>query len=151
MNIKKVLKESCIAMDLHSNTKTGIIEELVDVLVVAGKITDKQAAVAAVIERERKGSTGLQHGVAIPHGKTNTVEGLVAALGIKKNGVDFASHDGEPCRIFVLTVSPANRTGPHMEYLAEIGRLLEQASVRERILAAHTQTEVIGIITEDSK
>ncbi len=116
-------------------------------LVENGKISDKPAVLKAIMDRERKMSTGVQHGVAVPHGKTIAVDGLITAVGLKPEGVDFAALDGEPSRIFVMTVSSILETGPHMQYLSQISRLLNVPSVREQVLAAKTADELIGILS----
>jgi mannitol/fructose-specific phosphotransferase system IIA component (Ntr-type) len=147
MNFKKALKDTCFSVNLQGNTKSAIIKELVELMAAAGKIKDKQAALRCVLDREKKMSTGMQHGVAIPHGKTDEVDGLVAAVGLKKEGVDFGSQDGQPSRIFVMTISSTNRTGPHMEYLAEISRLLSNPLIRERVLEAKNAEDVVAVFT----
>jgi len=148
MNFKDALKEGCYSLALKSDTKGGIIEEMVDLLVSGGKITSAQRneVLRAIQEREAKISTGLQHGVAVPHGKTEVVEDLVTAMALKKEGVDFESLDGEPSRIFVMTVSSPLRAGPHMEYLAEISRLLNSASVRDKLVKAESVDALIDVL-----
>ena len=111
MNPKRVLTKETIILHLKSTNKDAVIEELIDVLVASGRVKDRKAALKAVVEREKKMSTGLQSGIAIPHGKTDTVETLVAALGLKPEGLPFDSLDGQDANIIVLTVSPASRTG----------------------------------------
>jgi fructose-specific phosphotransferase system IIA component len=149
MNFKKALKETCFAVNLRSNTKTGVIEEMVDLLVAAGKIKDRQAVLNCVLERERKMSTGMQHGVAIPHGKSSVVDGLVTAFALKKEGVDFGSQDGRPSTIFVMTISSTNRTGPHMEYLSEVSKILSNAAIRQRVQDAKCAEDIISLLTNE--
>jgi len=146
MNLKKALKLETIAAELKATTKDGVIENLVDLLVSAGKIKDRIEALRAVLEREKKMSTGMQSGIAIPHGKTDSVDELVAAFGIKHAGVEFDSLDGLPANIFVMTLSPTNRTGPHIQFLAEISRQLNDPAVRERLLQATTAEEILNIL-----
>lgn len=149
MNPKRVLSKETVALQLAGTSKDAIIEELVDVLVAAGRIKDRKAALKAVLERERKMSTGLQNGIAIPHGKTDTVESLVAAIGLKKEGIPFDSLDGQPCQIFLITLSPASRTGPHIQFLADISRTLHDAAVRQQVLNATTEDEVVEILCRE--
>ena len=148
MSLKKSLIRETITPALQGVTKEAVIEELVGLLVAAGRIKDRMAALRAVLERERKMSTGMQNGIAIPHGKTETIDGLVTALGIKREGLDFDSLDGQPARIFVMTLSPENRTGPHIQFLAEISRQLNDPSIRERLLQATTTDEILNILME---
>ncbi len=147
MNLKKVLSPDAVWVDLKADTKEGIIEEMVDRLVAAGKITDRDVVLQAVLEREEKMSTGMQNGVAIPHGKTDAVNSLVAAVGLQKAGVNFDSMDGSPCKIFILTLSPVKRAGPHMQFLAEVSRLISQPAEREKLLAARTHAEIYELLT----
>ena len=147
MNLKKVLSPNTVWVDLKADTKQGIIEEMVDRLVAAGKISDREAVLQAVFEREEKMSTGMQNGVAIPHGKTDAVKALVAAVGLNKAGVDFDSMDGERCTIFIMTISPLKRRGPHMQFLAEVSRLIGQAAEREKLLACQTHHEIHELLT----
>ncbi|MCX6997182.1 MAG: PTS sugar transporter subunit IIA [Kiritimatiellaeota bacterium] len=149
MNLNKVLTPATIVMGLKSTTKIAVIEEMVDTLVAAGLIKDRQAALQAIIERERKMSTGMQNGLAIPHGKTNAVDNLVALVGLKPEGLDFESLDGQPAHIFVMTLSPESRTGPHIQFLAEVSRQLSDPQIRERLLHAATAVEVIQLLTGD--
>lgn len=147
MNLKKVLSPETVWVDLRADTKQGIIQEMIDRLIAAGKIKDRDAALQAVLEREDKMSTGMQNGVAIPHGKTDSVKSLVAAVGLNKAGVDFDSMDGSPSTIFIMTISPAKRTGPHMQFLAEVSRLLGSSSEREKLLACRTHNEIYSLFT----
>lgn len=147
MNLKKVLSLETVWVDLKATSKGAIIEEMVDRLFAAGKIKDRDAALEAVCEREAKMSTGMQNGVAVPHGKSDAVDGLVAAVGLNKSGVDFESLDGQPSTIFIMTVSPKNYAGPHIQFLAEVSRLLSQAAQRERLLAAETHADVYDVLT----
>lgn len=146
MNLRKVLSNETIKLRLESTEKSEVIEELIDLLLAAGQIHDRKAALKAIAEREKKMSTGMQKGIAIPHGKSDSVDSLVAAIGIKKEGIDFKSLDGEPSRIFVMTLSPVNRTGPHIQFLAEISRLLNDDAAREQLLQAESEEEVLRVI-----
>ena len=147
MNLKKVLSPDAVWVDLKADTKDGIIEEMIDRLVAAGKVKDREGALKAVREREAKMSTGMQNGVAIPHGKSECIKSLVAAIGLNKAGVNFDSMDGSPSTIFIMTLSPAKRTGPHIQFLAEVSRLISQPAERERLLAARTHADIYEILT----
>jgi len=148
MDIEGTLKRSVICLNLRGETKEAIIAELVDMLVDAGLVQDREAALQAVMARESTMSTGMQHGVAIPHGKTEAVDELATAFGFKKEGVDFDSADGEPSRIFIMSVSSVTMAGPHMKFLAHVGRFLDSPKTRERVLAAHSKEEVLSLLSD---
>lgn len=147
MNLKKILTKDSILPELKANTKQGVIEEMVTFMAAAGKFTDCAPVVQAVLAREAKMSTGMQNGIAIPHGKTDKVDQLVAALGIHRDGVEFAAMDGSPCRIFIMTLSPENRAGPHIQFLAEISKALSRQELRDGLLCAGSADEIFGLLT----
>jgi PTS system nitrogen regulatory IIA component len=147
LNLKKLLGPRNVSLELAGKSKREVIAEMVDLLTAAGGLNDREAALACVLAREGKMSTGMEHGIAIPHGKTDTVKKLVVGVGIHREGVDFESLDGQPAHIFIMTVSPLNKSGPHIQFLAEISRILGNAAVRERLLAAGDQGEIIALLS----
>ncbi len=147
MNLKKLLGKENVFLDLKSSSKEDIIKEIIDRLVVSGKIKDREAALEAVLTREEKMSTGMENGIAIPHGKTDSVDHLITAVALKKEGVDFDSMDGQASKIFIVTVSPQSRSGPHIQFLAEVSKLLKEPEAREMLLAARTVEEVIRVFS----
>ena len=148
MNLKTVLTVETINLNLKGSTKNEIINELLDILVAANKIPDREAALNAVMDREQKMSTGMKHGIAIPHGKSDTIQNLVACIGISEQPVDFDSLDHEPCRIFIMTLSPVEKTGPHLQFLAEISLLFKSAEKRQEILSANSPEAIVKILSE---
>lgn len=147
MNIKKTLSKDTLSLHLTGTDKESILKEMVDLLVASGKVKDPKLALKDILEREKKMSTGMQNGVAIPHAKSEAVDGLIAALGIKREGIDFQSLDGQLSTIFVMTLSPAKRAGPHIQFLAEISRILNDQDTREKIIGAETIEEVLALIS----
>jgi PTS system nitrogen regulatory IIA component len=145
MNLKKVLSKDSIIMDLKGQSKDEILAELTDHLICDGKVTDREGTLAALQKRESQMSTGMTNGIAIPHAKTDLVKEMVAMIALKKDGIDFAAMDNLPSTLFVLTISPATAAGPHMQFLAEISRLLSQETLREQILACTTKQEVLDL------
>jgi len=148
MNLKTVLTHETICLHLKGTTKEAIINELLDLLVAAKKIDDRASAYAAIMDREVKMSTGMKHGIAIPHGKSPTINDLVACIGVSDAPVEFDALDHEPCRIFIMTLSPVDKTGPHLQFLAEISLLFKSAEKRQEILNANSSEDVLRILSE---
>ena len=151
MNLKKVLTKDSIRLNIPGKTKREIIEALVDVITETGKVQDREAVLSAVLKREEQMSTGMKHGIAIPHGKTDAVKDLIACVAVSENGIDFESLDDIPARIFVMTISPSSHSGPHLEFLAEVSDLLKREDLRERVLLAKTQDELYEILLNTKK
>lgn len=145
MNLKKLLAPKMVLTELAGSTKEEVIENLVDLLMESGKIKDREVALACILAREQKMSTGMQNEIAIPHGKSDTVDELIVCVALKKEGIDFKSLDGMPSKIFIMTISPLNRSGPHVQFLAEISQLLKEEEKREQLLAAETAEEILKV------
>jgi PTS system nitrogen regulatory IIA component len=148
MAFNTILTKDTISLHLKGANKQAIIEELLDMLVASGKVENKAAALSAVMEREGKMSTGMKHGIAIPHGKTDAVRDLVACIGISDNPVNFEALDGEPCRIFIMTLSPLEKTGPHLQFLAEISLLFKSQEKRTEMLKAGSPEDILRTLSE---
>ena len=146
LHMKQYLSPRLIEPKLRGTTKAEIINELLEIFRREGRIADVDAARQAVWKREESMSTGLQFGVAIPHGKTDTVKGLVCAVGIKADGVDFDALDSEPSRIFILTLSPAGRPAPHIQFMSTVSQILNKAG-RQRVLEARSRRQIYAAFT----
>jgi mannitol/fructose-specific phosphotransferase system IIA component (Ntr-type) len=112
--------------------KWQLIEALTDSLVASEQIEaeHRDSVLAALVNRERSMSTGMENGIAIPHTSVDEVEKTAVALGIFQEGIDFEAIDGRPTHLIILLVNPSNRTKAHIRTLAEIARLLSNAELR---------------------
>ena len=146
MDLKNLLKPELVTLDLKGTNKEEIIRELVDLAARSGKISDKEEAIRSVFERENRMSTGMKHGIAIPHGNTTAVQELVACVGISPHEINFDALDRKGCRIFIMTLSPIDKTGPHLQFLAEVGMLFRSEEKRQALLSAKTPEEVVSIL-----
>jgi nitrogen PTS system EIIA component len=151
MQIMDFLSPDAIKMSLESKTKKDVIKELVELLVQTGKVKDKKKMTQILIEREDLGSTGIGQGIAIPHGKSDTVNELTAAFGLSPEGVAFDSLDGEPVNIFFLLVAPEGAAGAHLKALARISSLLKDKYFRKSLISSKTPADVIKVIQEEEK
>jgi len=151
MDIMDFLNSKAVSCDIKSQEKEDIIKEMVNLLTQAGSIKEKDASkvISIILEREALGSTGIGHGVAIPHGKSNCVDKLISAFAVSKQGVSFDALDGEPVRLFFLLMAPEDSAGPHLKALARISRLLKDKHFRETLLAAGDEKVLVKIIREE--
>ncbi len=147
MVLTQILQPTCIKVPLAGKDKYSVITELVDLLAEKRLIQDREAALDAVFTRERTRSTGIGSGIAIPHGKCGGVRELVMALGIAHEPISFESVDGKPVSLVILLVSPQDQTGPHIQALARISRLLldeEFKNALERAPSAQAVYELLS-------
>lgn len=143
MNLKKVLTRDTVRIGLAGTNKNEIIEELVRIIVENGSGLDEDTLLKAVFDREAQMSTGMKNGIAIPHGKTDVVSDLHAVIAVSSKPVEFECLDKQPARIFVMTISPASHTGPHLQFLAEVSGLLTRDDLRKKMLSAKTEDELL--------
>lgn len=136
-----------IAIPLQGRTKDELLSELVE-LVTTDKETERGDILRAVREREGVLSTGIGHGVAIPHGKSSALPDLRLAAGRTAAPVGFDALDGEPVRLLFLLVGPESEAGLHIKALSRISRLVRRESVRERLLSAGTARDFYRALEE---
>lgn len=147
MLLTNILQRACVKVPLDSTDKEGAINELIEVIDANGLIDDKTLVSDAVFTRERTRSTGIGSGIAIPHGKCTAVSELVMALGITR-GIDFDSVDGLPVNIIILLVSPTDQTGPHIQALAGISRLMLDAQFKQSLEQATSAEQAYTLLVD---
>ena len=146
MILTQILQPTCIKVPVDSNDKDSAITELVDMLAASNQIKNRDEVLEAVLMREQTRSTGIGSGIAIPHGKCNGVRELVMAIGIAKNPIEFDSIDQKPVSIIVLLASPVDRTGPHIQALARISRLMLDDKFKDQLQNANSAEDVYDLI-----
>ena len=142
MELSKLLTPDRICVPLSATDKTGVITGLIDLLAARGALLDRDAALDAVLKREAERTTGIGYGLAIPHGKSDGCDRLIMAAGKPAQPVDFQSLDDRPVTFVVLLVSPPDQTGPHIQALARISRLMNLEEFRIAVDQAPSAEEL---------
>ncbi|KIL12585.1 PTS system, fructose-specific IIA component [Bacillus pumilus] len=151
MKITELLTKQTIKLQLDSQQKEAVIEELVTVLDTAGKLNDKEGYKAAVINREKQSSTGIGEGIAIPHAKTASVKEPAIAFGRSVAGVDYESLDAQPSHLVFMIAATEGANNTHLEALSRLSTLLMREEIRKQLLEAATEDEIIDIINTHDK
>ena len=131
MRITELLTKDTIAMDLSASDKNGVIDELVNQLDKAGKLSDIAQFKEAIHNRESQSTTGIGEGIAIPHAKVAAVKSPAIAFGKSKEGVDYQSLDGQPAHLFFMIAAPEGGAQTHLDALAKLSSILMDDKVRE--------------------
>lgn len=118
-------------MPLASQSKDDVVRELVQLALPSSSAASLERIVTAVRDREQISSTGIGHGIAIPHGRTSEVESIIVAAGVAPSPIDFDALDGRPVSLFFLLIGPESAAGAHVRALGRISRILRNESVRE--------------------
>ncbi len=151
MRLTDILSENRIKIHLTNTEKEKIIEEMVEVIDDSVKLDNKAEILKAVLDREAVMSTGVGDEVAIPHGKTESLNEIIAALGITKDPIDFNSLDDKPVRLVWLLIGPQDKTGPHLKALSRISRLMHKEEFRERLIQTMAPKDAIEVIDSEEK
>ena len=144
----KVLSPFAVETELKGSTKKEILEEMVKLLTQSGQLdyARKDEAMRDLWEREATMSTGMQDGIALPHAKTASVNRLMVAVGVSKQGIEFDSLDRKPAQIFILTLIPENNPQPYLRAMSEISRFLISDENRNAVLQCTTKAELYELM-----
>ncbi len=151
MNLLEILSPECVRAPLESVDKHAAIVELVDLLAGAGKVREPDALKDAVWTREQTRTTGIGNGLAIPHGKCDSLDGLALAIGKPATPMDFEALDGQPVKLIVLLASPPDRTSDHIQALAGISRLVSMEAFRTQLYSAESGDEIYELLKSQGK
>ncbi len=146
MRLSDILKTQHIKVPLQATNKKDAITELVQVLADAKEVKDAAVLLNSVLEREATRTTGIGNGLAIPHGKCTGVDHLVVSIGKPETPIDFESIDKRPVNLIVLLASPPDQTGPHIQALARISRLMNVEAFRQAVRAATNPQQVFDAV-----
>lgn len=150
MKFADIICFEAIHASLESDDKRSVIAELVTSLVTAGAVqaSDHEGIVTAIMKREELGSTGIGHGVAVPHTKHPCVNKLVATVGVSTLGVNFDSLDGEKVHLFFLLVSPPDQRAEHLKALEYISKQLQNDMFRRFLKEAQAPSDIRSVLEE---
>lgn len=128
--------------------KERVVAEMAGALRTAGcfRDTDIAGIAAAVMTRERIGTTGIGEGIAIPHARHPSADRLIGNLAISRDGLPFRSLDSQPAFIFVLLVSPQDQPGVHLRALEAVVRTMRDKDFVKRLRAAETRDEIWNLL-----
>jgi fructose-specific phosphotransferase system IIA component len=147
MKLTDYITPEHVRVRLEGENKEEVIEELVSLLVETSDVSDADVIYEAVMNREREGSTGLEKGVAIPHAKSDAVKKLSIVIGISREGVDFEAQDGKPSHLFFLMVAPTAESGPHVQAIAKIVKMIKLDKFRKKLVEAKKPDDVVDAIS----
>ena len=145
MAIIDLVVPEVIKVGLTSQDKPSVLRELLQVLIDAGKVTDRDEVLEALLKRESLQSTGLEAGFAVPHAKTTAVSELTLAIGITPNGIEFDAIDHQLSKLFFMMLAPPDKSGPHIEALAEIARMSKSKAFCTALINASSVEEVMEL------
>ena len=147
MILTQIMQPTCVKVPVENKDKKSVIEELVNLLDNEGLLANRKEVLEAVMVREETRSTGIGSGIAIPHGKCRAVKELIMAVGIARDPIDFESVDNKPVTIIILLVSPLDQTGPHIQALARISKLMLDTEFKSKLENAKNSEEAYELLS----
>ena len=151
MKIASFLKCNDVTIAVPSGTKNDVLAVLVDLLVSNHNELDGEMLLKILLKREELRSTGIEQGVAFPHGRIPGLESLLACFGRCRQGVDFDSFDGKPTHFFFVLLIPENAQGSHLKALARLNRLFMDAEFRQKLMEAKDAASMFEIVLEKDR
>ena len=151
MKVFELLDEKFILTDFKSDEKESVINELIELYKGNDKVNDIEMVRTAILDREKIMSTGVGKGFAIPHGKTNAVNDVIAAFGKTIRDIDYDALDGNPVHLVFLLVGRDDMVSKHIKLLSRISRLMNKDEFRERLVNSNSKEEIINIFKEEEE
>ena len=146
--LERVLRLDMMIPDLKATERDEAVAELLETMVRHGWVKDREVALNSVLAREEAMSTGLSNGIACPHARTDAVDRLVCAIGLKREGINFDSVDESPSKIIVLTLSPVSTAAPYMELMSSVMSVLGETEIVDALLASSTSSDMLQALTK---
>jgi PTS system fructose-specific IIC component/PTS system nitrogen regulatory IIA component len=146
MFLYEIFPPECICVDLDAEDKDECFEELVDHFCRVSKINAREEILQAIRERESKMSTGIQKGIAIPHGKTSAVDNVYGILGVSKKGIDYEALDGNPVYLLFMILAPQKDSEKHLRVLQRLAELLADPEFFTDLVVQKDAQGVYGIL-----
>lgn len=149
MKLSEYIDQNLIFADFRPDDKSGLLEKFANAAseqlpgISAGQLHRKLA------QREEAGSTGIGHGVAVPHARIDGLEKTVCLLFIVSEGVDFDSIDRQAVRVVFLLISPPTETGLHIKLLARIARIVKSKEFVEAVAASSDPAVLFELIERE--
>lgn len=148
MQLTDLFSPECIKLGLVGTTKIDVFKELIDLLVGSCKLDCADEILEAICEREKKISTGIREGIAIPHGKARRLHGIYGVMGISVAGIDYDALDGKSVKLVFLVVSSENESDQHLEILKKIALCVEHQDFYGHILEAESPERISEILAD---
>ena len=131
-------------LDVTVTTKDELLEQMCQDLYESGIICNKASFLSCINNREKDLSTGIGHGIAIPHARHPEVEHLKAVIYILSEGIDFESLDGKPVKLVIMLAIPSSDNKEYMNTLRFISKSLQHDIDRNELLKAETSEEAVN-------
>ncbi|MCM0819438.1 PTS sugar transporter subunit IIA [Klebsiella pneumoniae] len=152
MDISTVLNVKNIKLNMTARTKEEVIEELTDLLIQDGAVTNKEDFIRDVWLREELGSTGFENHIAIPHGKSSGVSRTALAIGRTQHAIPWETMDGSDVRCVILfAVCLVDQNATHIRLLAQVSGSLADEDIIDKLLVESDPHKIIALFKSETE
>jgi fructose-specific phosphotransferase system IIA component len=148
MRISELVDKNLVNAHLKSRSKEVVLAEIVDNLYKRRKIKDKKEILQTLLEREKKGTTGVGNTLAIPHARIEGLKEVVLFVGLSRRGIGFSSVDGKPVRVIILFLTPITESGTHLKILSKLAAMLSDRVFISKLVNARTNEELYSVLKQ---
>lgn len=145
MHLNDILSKKSVKLNISVESKNDLLEELLFLVSMGGKVRDFNLAKTSVYEREKIMVTGIGKGIALPHSKSEAVTSAAASLVTLSQPVDYNSFDNIPVNIALMILSPNENPEMHLSIIGKLSRFFQYESNRKKILSAKTSDEILDL------
>jgi PTS system nitrogen regulatory IIA component len=147
MDLSDLLTKNAVIAGLKAKSKKQAIQEMSAKAAALTGLSEREVF-DTLLQRERLGSTGVGHGIAIPHGKLTRLDHLVGLFARLDKPVDFDALDDQPVDLVFLLLAPEGAGADHLKALARIARQLRDSTVTQGLRASHDPGEIYELLTQ---
>jgi len=148
MRVADILTAERVRLDVDATSKKRVLEEVAEIMADAHASLSTRAVFDCLVARERLGTTGLGHGVALPHGRLRGLTDTIASFLKMRTGIDFDAPDGQPVDMVFALLVPEESTEEHLQILARIAEFFDSASSREALRSSDSAVQACELLCE---
>jgi len=146
MLITDYVTEDCIVTDIKAKNKADALKELTNLLFETKKIKNAGPALDQIMAREATESTGIGHGIAVPHARVSGLKSLICAVGRVNKGLEFMAVDKNPVHLIFLICYPPTQQTTYLNFIATVAKLLRDEEHMKALLEADTDAQMFGVL-----
>lgn len=151
MLLTKYIAEDCIVTDVKAKTKADVLKELTNLLFESKKMKNMGPALDQIMAREATESTGIGHGIAVPHARVSGLKSLTCAVGRITGGLEFTAVDKHPVHLIFLICYPPTQQTTYLNFIATISKLLREEEHMKALLEADTGEQMFQVLEKLSE
>ncbi len=151
MLLTQYIAENCIVTDVEATNKADVLKELTNLLFDQKKLKGVGPALDQIMAREATESTGIGHGIAVPHARVSGLKNLICAVGRVKDGLEFMAVDKNPVHLIFLICYPPTQQTTYLNFIATVSKLLREDEHMQALLDSESDEQMFGVLEKLSE